>query len=58
MLYQVGPSLCWGLLGPFIRCEGMKWIILRGNARAVGPKYMFSIGYEPTYLFDLVGPKV
>ena len=54
MLNQVGPHL----LGPFIRCEGMEWIILRGNARIVGPKYMFHIGHEPTYLFDLVGPKV
>ena len=29
-----------------------------GQFRVVGPKYMFHIGYEPTYLFDLVGPKV
>ena len=49
ILNQVSPHVCWGLLGPFIRCEGMKWIILRGNARFVGPKYMFHIGCESTY---------
>ena len=58
ILNQVGPHLCWGLFRPFIRCEGMKWIILRGNSRVTGPKYMFHIGYEPTYLYDLVCPKV
>ena len=36
----------------------MKWIILRGNSRVVRPKHVFHIGYEPTYMFDLVGPKV
>ena len=47
-----------GFLGPFIRCEGMKWIILRANSRVVGPQYIFHIGYEPICLFDLVGAKV
>ena len=58
ILNQAGPHLHWGLLGPLIRREGIKWIILRCNSRVVGPKYMFQTGSEPTYLFDLVGPKV
>ena len=58
VLNQVHPHHGWSLLGPFIICERMKWIILGVNSRVVGPKHMFHIGYEPTNLLDLVGPEV
>ena len=29
-----------------------------GNSIVVGPIHMFHIGYDPTLLFNLVGPKV
>ena len=45
-------------VGTIHQVRRMKWIIVRLNARVVGLKYMFHIGYESTYLFNLVGPEV